>query len=124
MHNVLDPDDRRALRMDLLDRADQLVALVIGKAAGDFVKQQQFRAHGQRARQFKPLALQKRERPRRHIGFVVESGDSQYVAAALVAVALAGAAAEDGANQKILENAHIRERMRYLVRAPDTESRT
>ena len=47
----------------------------------------------------------------------------QHVAAALVALALACAAAEDRADQQVLEHAHVRERMRDLIRAADAEAR-
>ena len=45
------------------DRGDQRLAFAFGQPARDFVQQQKLRPRRHRARQFQPLAVQKRERP-------------------------------------------------------------
>ena len=56
--DMLDPDDRRAARVNFLDGLDQFAALVLGQSAGDLVEQQKFWLDRQRARQLQTLALQ------------------------------------------------------------------
>ncbi len=123
VHDVLDPDDGRAGRVNFPDGLDQFGAFVLGQTAGNFVEQQKLRLDRQGAREFQAFALEQCQRARRLVGFVVEAGDFQHVAAAPVAVPLVGAAAKDRADQQVLKHGHVRERMRYLIRAADPHAR-
>ena len=120
---MLDPHDGGAAGVNFANGLHQFTAFMLGQPAGDLVEQQKLRLDRQRPRQLQPLALQQGQRPRRYIGFVIKSGRPEHVAAAPVTLALGRAPAEDGADQKVLEHAHVGERMRDLIRAADTPPR-
>ena len=64
MQHMLDPHDRHAAVANAPDQRDEVLALIVGQAAGDLVEKQQFGAGGKRARQFQPLAVEQRQRAR------------------------------------------------------------
>ena len=57
MHDMLDPDDRRALGVDRADCRDQRLAFALGQAAGDLVQQQELGIGRQGTRELQPLAV-------------------------------------------------------------------
>ena len=72
VHHVLDPHDRDAAGAHGLDQRHQHAAFVLGQSAGDFVEQQHARLGRQRARQFKPLAIEQRQAAGAPVGLVGE----------------------------------------------------
>ena len=62
MDDVLDPDDRRALRMDGGEDREKIVAFGVGEAAGDLVEQQELRLGGDRLGELEPLEIEQRQR--------------------------------------------------------------
>ena len=79
MHDVLDPHDGGAARVDRADGPDQRVGFMLGQAAGDLVEQQQLGIERQRAGELEALALQQGQRPGRHVGAADELGQLQHL---------------------------------------------
>jgi hypothetical protein len=63
MDDVLDPDDRRPLRMDGGEDGDQVVTFGVGEAAGDLVEQQELGLGGDRLGELETLEVKQRQRP-------------------------------------------------------------
>ena len=68
MHHVLNPDDRDPGAAHRLDEIDETKAFVLGEPAGDLVEEEHTRAGRERAREFKPLALDQRKAASAAIG--------------------------------------------------------
>ncbi len=70
-----------AAGVDVLDGLDQRLTFRLGQTAGDLVQQQQLRFRAQRAGQFQPLAVQKRQAACPRVGLVQQLGLVQHVQA-------------------------------------------
>ena len=79
MHHMLDPYDRHALFLHAADFIDEFVCLLLGQAARDFIKQQQFRPGRERASEFETLAVQQRQRAGQLVRAPLETGALKYI---------------------------------------------
>ena len=98
---------------------DQVGAFALGQPAGDLVEQQQARLGGERARQLQPLALEQRQRAGAAVGGGRSPVCSSIAPQALDHLGLAPVAAEGGADQQVLEDGEVLERLRDLEGAGD-----
>ena len=65
---MLDPDDRDALRPQLLDRGDEGVDLLLREAPCDLVQQEHLGLGREGPRELQALALEKRQTLAEHVG--------------------------------------------------------
>src|SRR5271166_1970463 len=120
VHDMFDPDDGDALRSDIVDELHQRMRLSFSETPSDFVKQQQFRLGCERARQFKPLAVEQRERSGDPVRFVEQSRAVKQIDGAVVRlVRRTNLSSVHGADQKVFEDSHALEGQRHLIRAAD-----
>ena len=119
MHDVLDPDDRVAFGVQVADGHDQLLDFGFGEPAGDLVEQEHGRIAGERSRELEALAVQQCQFAGLLVGLVGQTRQLQRFDTPLVAGPFAQAAAVRRADQHVLEDAHVGERLGNLERAPD-----
>lgn len=78
VRNVLDPDDR-VIGLDRLDDRNEAFDLRFGQAGGDFIEQDQFGLRRQCLGEFKPLAVDQRQRTGKPVRLCVEPGPPQHL---------------------------------------------
>lgn len=97
---MFDPDDCHTAITNAADQGDKLFGFLVRQAAGDFVKQQQRRPRSQRPGQFKPLAIQQRQRTGQRVRPGIQFAIAQDLRAIVVAVGLAPAAPNAAATSR------------------------
>jgi hypothetical protein len=120
---MLDPDNRHPAIADATDQRDELSGFLFGKPARDFVQQQQSRLARERARQFKALAVEKRQRARRLVFTFRKSAFVKYLRAFRIRSSFASSTREHCCNEQVFERRPPRIGAWYLVGAPYSAAR-
>src|SRR5205085_8763231 len=102
---------------------NELSGFLFGKPACDLVQQQQSRLARERARQFKALAVEKRQRTRGMIFTLRKSAFLKYLGALRIRSSFALTTRERRRDEQVFERRHPGIGARYLVGAPYSAAR-
>ena len=119
---MFDPDDGDAARMDLTDRGEQRLGLGLGQSASDLVEKQEPRSHGKRLGQFELLHVQERQLSGGRFRAAREADAPQHGVAFAFGAVQGHPPAVSRRNEHILEDAHMGEGLRDLIRAADANT--
>jgi len=119
--DVLDPDDCDPPVAERADRRHEARGLRVGQAGSDLVEQEHGRAGRDCARELEPLAVEQAEAFRRAIREVEHLAQLDGFDRAVVGMAGALSTATCRADEDVLEDRHVPERLRDLVGPGDPE---
>ncbi len=97
---------------------------MLGQPTGDLVEQQHARFCRQRARQFKPFAIEQGQAAGALVGLVGQTATLEQFGAAIIDGGFALAGAEGSGHDHVLEYGHAGERLRDLERAREALAAT
>ena len=120
---MLDPNNRHSAIADAADQRNELSGFFLGKSARDLVKQQQSRLARERARQFKALAVEKRQRACGLVFTLRKPAFLEYLGALCIRSSLASTTREHRCDEQVFERRHPRIGAWYLVGTPYSAAR-